>query len=87
MEPKPAPVKPLPKSSATDADLLKQEQAAARRAAKAEKYGDTVPKIVQSRINIRLGNSDVKSSGLNYALSKHGGVDMSNKSQFSIPRE
>ncbi|MGV7114744.1 RHS repeat domain-containing protein [Paenibacillus kyungheensis] len=34
-KPKPAPVKPLPKSSATDADLLKQEQAA-QNAAKAK---------------------------------------------------
>ncbi|MFD1988348.1 RHS repeat domain-containing protein, partial [Paenibacillus nicotianae] len=36
-KPKPAPVKPLPKSSATDVDLLKQEQAAQNAAKAAEK--------------------------------------------------
>ncbi|MFK4435438.1 WXG100 family type VII secretion target [Paenibacillus sp. RC21] len=40
--------------------------------------------LVQSRINVRNGVANVKGSGLNYALSKHGGVDRSNKSQFSI---
>ncbi|MCP9493163.1 MAG: hypothetical protein MSG64_01780 [Pyrinomonadaceae bacterium MAG19_C2-C3] len=41
----------------------------------------------QSRINIRLGDADVKGSGLEYALSKHLNSGKTNKSQFTISRQ
>lgn len=46
-----------------------------------------IPKLVFKRINVRNGKADVKGSGLNYALGKHGGSGPANKSQFSISHD
>jgi len=42
---------------------------------------------VQSRINIRKGNSSEVGSGLRYALKQHGGTGPDSKSQFSISEQ
>ncbi|MEJ7710994.1 MAG: hypothetical protein WKF84_14300 [Pyrinomonadaceae bacterium] len=57
----------------------------AEKRALSETLAQPLESRVQSRINIRVGNGS-KSSGLDYALRKHGGSGTVAKSQFTISR-
>lgn len=42
--------------------------------------------VNDNRINLRIGDPSVKSSGLEYALKNHGGSGPNSKSQFTVTR-
>ncbi|MGF9698661.1 RHS repeat-associated core domain-containing protein [Paenibacillus sp. MABNR03] len=78
------PTTKTPPSSASSADALREETRGIRTS---NNQTSKIPKLVFKRINVRNGKADVKGSGLNYALGKHGGSGPANKSQFSISRD